>query len=157
MKKNESEILSEVYAYLKLIGDNYIKKLPEDKYRIIVEEKDDKYNPQYTLEDFNDNCKTKEETRYIILLFYLEYWCESEEIKKCIVAKLNENERKLNDKYDPFRNKRKKDETSNTDEISNQNKERDKVKTSSTEKNMIKYKESFISKIKKFLKIKKKR
>ena len=43
-----------------------------------------------------------------ILLFYLDYWCESEEIKKYIVAKLNENERKLNEKYDPFRKRRKR-------------------------------------------------
>ena len=91
------------------------------------------------------------------MLFYLDYWCESEEIKKYIVAKLNENERKLNEKYDPFRSKKKIDKTSDIEEISNQNKERDKVKPSSTEKNMIRYKESYISKIKKFLKIKKKR
>ena len=137
MNKIKSKVFSEVYAYLRLMGNDYIKKLPKDKYETILEMKDDNYNPQYSMDDFNDNQKTEEQTRYMILLFYLDYWCESEDIRQNIIKKLNENERKLNEKYDPFKNKTKKYETQN-------------IESNNVE--LIKYKESFISKIKKFLK-----
>ena len=68
----------------------------------IVKMKDDNYNPQYSYEDFNEE-KTSEATRYIILYFYINYWCESEEIKKKLIKKLDENDRKLNEKYNPFK------------------------------------------------------
>ena len=102
MVKIDSRSYSQIYSYLNLLGEDYINKMPKDKYLRIVEMKDDEYNPKYSLEDFNDE-KTSEATRYIILYFYLNYWCESEEIKKKIINKLDENDKRLNEKYSPFK------------------------------------------------------
>ena len=102
MEKIDSRSYSQIYSYLNLLGKEYINKIPNDKYLQIVKMKDDDYNPSYSVEDFNKE-NTSETTRYMILYFYINYWCESEEIKKRIINKLDENEKKLNEKYNPFK------------------------------------------------------
>ena len=124
MVKIDSRSYSQIYSYLNLLGKEYINKIPNDKYLKIVNMKDDDYDPKYSFEDFNGE-KTSEATRYIILYFYINYWCESEEIKKEIIKKLDENDKKLNEKYNPFKNiESKRTSNLNTNSDNENNKER---------------------------------
>ena len=148
MSKIDARTFSEVYSYINLMGKEYIEKIPEETYKMIIEMKDNNYNPEYTLKDFNDNNKTNEKTRYIILQFYMEYWCESEEIKKKIIEKLNENEKKLMEQYNPFKNKEQ--ERSKTDKEQKSKQEYG----INNNKSLMKYKESIFIKIIKFIKTK---
>ena len=70
---------------------------------LIKEEKLDSYNPKYDLSLPLEEQNIKEETIDMIALFYLNYWCESEDEKKAFRKVLQENEEmyqeQLNRKY----------------------------------------------------------
>ena len=70
---------------------------------LIKEEKLDSYNPKYDLRLPLEEQNIKEETIDMIALFYLNYWCESEDEKKEFRKVLQENEdmyqKQLNEKY----------------------------------------------------------
>lgn len=106
------EIYSEVYEILILLGDRFIDRLPNKLFDLIKKEKLDSYNPQYDLNLPLEGQKIKEETIDMIALFYLNYWCESEEEKKELNEIFQQNEEKyqkeLKEKYNPdnlFKNK----------------------------------------------------
>lgn len=97
---------SEVYSFLNMLGYDYIIKLPEKEWQLILNKKNENYNPEYELSDFNEDKKMSNEAKYIILNYQLKYFSnlenENEEIKKI----LEENDKKIKEKYDVFKNER---------------------------------------------------
>lgn len=117
------EIYSEVYGILILLGDRFINKLPKELFNLIKREKLDSYNPQYDLNLPLEEQNIKEESIDMIALFYLNYWCESEDEKKELKQILQENEeryqKELRETYNPDNLLKKKEiekqETKETD------------------------------------------
>ena len=97
---------SEVYSFLNMLGYDYIIKLPEKEWQLILNKKNENYNLEYELSDFNEDKKMSNEAKYIILNYQLKYFSnlenENEEIKKI----LEENDKKIKEKYDEFKNER---------------------------------------------------
>ena len=90
--------------------------------------------------------KLQEETKGLIAMICLNYWCETEEQKKIFIKKLNENEKKYQEeqrkKYNPddiFKN-----QTISTEPIQNE--------PVVTETALLEYKETIFDKIKKRIK-----
>lgn len=113
MDTKTKEIYSEVYEILILLGDRFINELPNELFELIKKEKLDSYNPIYDLNTSLEEQNIKKESIAMIALFYLNYWCESEEEKNELKKKFQENEDKyqkeLREKYNPdnlFKNKR---------------------------------------------------
>lgn len=88
----ESNVYSEIYSFIRVLGKYYINKLPQEEYKKIYKNRNKEYNPQFVLSDFNNN-KMLFKTNVIIFYYHVKYWCDTDEeknlIKKII---LNKNE-----------------------------------------------------------------
>lgn len=139
MKVNTKEIYSEVYSILNLLGEEYIKKLPISLFNMIKEERNEEYNPEYDFETNLEEMNIKKESLSIIALFYLNYWCDSEEDKEELKELFKVNEEKyqieLNEKYNTDNLFKKEKRTKNEEE------------PIITEVSIIKDKESFLKRI----------
>ena len=142
MDINIQETYSEVYCILNMLGENYIKRLPNSLYKIIRDSKSLTYNPQYSKEKSLNEQNIKRESLSMIALFHLNYWCNSNEEKEQLKQLFKNNEEKhqaeIREKYNPdnlFKNKHK--------EI---NKEIEKE----NETAIVQYHESILTKIKKW-------
>ena len=123
MNKNVSQIYSEVYQILNLLGDEYISKLPNKLSTMLKEKRDLNYNPEYTDEIPIYEQNVKKETMAIIVLLYLNYWCKDENEKQVVKNILQKNEEEyqanLREKYNPdkiFENNLSKNEETNPKE-----------------------------------------
>ena len=123
MNKNVSQIYSEVYQILNLLGDEYISKLPNKLSTMLKEKRDLNYNPEYTDEIPIYEQNVKKETMAIIVLLYLNYWCKDENEKQVVKNILQKNEEEyqanLREKYNPdkiFENNLSKNEETNSKE-----------------------------------------
>ena len=123
MNKNVSQIYSEVYQILNLLGDEYISKLPNKLSIMLKEKRDLNYNPEYTDEIPIYEQNVKKETMAIIVLLYLNYWCKDENEKQVVKNILQKNEEEyqanLREKYNPdkiFENNLSKNEETNSKE-----------------------------------------
>ena len=99
------EIYSEVYSLLKLLGENYIKKLPVDLFEMIGEERNKNYNPRYNWQISLEKQKIKKETLSMIALLHINYWCNSDKEKSELQEIFKTNEEKyqeeIREKYNP--------------------------------------------------------
>ena len=105
MNIKTKEIYSEVYQVLKLLGNEYIDKLPKSLFNMLREKRNINYEPKYT-EDLPLNKQNiKKETLSIIALLHLNYWCENENEKNELkqIFKNNEDnyQNELREKYNP--------------------------------------------------------
>ena len=115
MKVETKEIYSEVYQILNLLGTEYTEKLPATLMSMLKEKRAINYNPQYTEQNI------RKETMAIIVLLYLNYWCEDENEVAEINNILKNNEEKyqleLRERYNPDNIfKKQKQETKNVEE-----------------------------------------
>ena len=131
---------SEVYEIINLMSYDLRSKIPSKFINLIMAQKDEKYIPKIARDIPLEEQNLREETISILAYLKLNCFCDNEE-KKQFVKMLNENERKyqkeLRDKYNPnnlFVNKETKVEA---------------IEKSVT---MVEYKESFLTKIKKWFK-----
>ena len=142
---DNKEAYSEILAFLDIIDEQYVNRIPNKLIELFEREKSIEYNPKYTLEIPIEQQNLKKETLDLIALLYLNYWYDSEEDKAEIEKIYSENAKKreeeLREKYNPdniFKQKQK------------ENIEKEEV-------SMIEYKESFfkklLNKIKRILKI----
>ena len=94
LEERMPEILSEVYAVLVALGDEYIKKLPPDVWEDIIRLKDNTYNPYVDEDVFLHEQKLlhMDDTITFIGMLKLDYWCETEEEKQELLAIMEENE-----------------------------------------------------------------
>ena len=105
MNVQTKEIYSEVYSILNLLGEEYIKKLPENLFNMIKEEKLDSYSPNYTLSLDSLNKNVKKDTLAMISLFHLKYWCDSEDekqkLRKLFKSNDDKHQEELRKNYNP--------------------------------------------------------
>ena len=105
MNVKNKEIYSEVYQVLNMLGNEYIDKLPISLINMLREKREVNYNPEYTDEIPLNEQNIKKETMAIIVLLYLNYWCEDENEKSEVKHILKNNEEKyqleLRKKYNP--------------------------------------------------------
>ena len=103
MNIKTKEIYSEVYQILNLLGNEYIDKLPTSLINMLREKRETNYNPVYIDDIPLNEQNIRKETMSIIVLLYLNYWCEddNEILKVKNILKKNENEyqENLREKY----------------------------------------------------------
>ena len=112
MNVGTKEVYSEVYSVLNMLGENYIKKLPTELFKIIREEKNNEYNPIYNGDVSLSEQKIDRKSLSMIALFHINYWCETEdekiELRKIFKENQQKHEKYLREKYNPdnlFKNK----------------------------------------------------
>lgn len=135
---NKKIAYSEVYAFLNLLGEDYINKISPNVYKAI-EQKRDNENP-ISIEMINGeiNYDFSREALSLIAALNLQYFCESEEEKTKYINEYKKNSEILQ-KY----NKQKYEDGLENLRKDNENKEQAKDK----EVEMVVYKESFLKKI----------
>lgn len=84
------ETYSELYSILNMMGEDYIKKLPENIYARIENERDLEYNPVYVKDVELEKQNVSEEALASISYFNLNFWSETIE-EKAILSKLFAN------------------------------------------------------------------
>lgn len=93
---------TEVNEILKMLPKEYVQKVPIKLRDMFEKTRINDYKV-----DLNPNKSIKEqnvvyETRVILTILKLNYWCESEEEKRRLKEKLINNNKKLQEKYDMF-------------------------------------------------------
>lgn len=121
MNVKTKEIYSEVYQILNLLGTEYTEKLPAKLMNMLKEKRAINYNLQYIEELPLNEQNIRKETMAIIVLLYLNYWCEDENEVAEINNILKNNEEKyqleLRERYNPDNIfKKQKQETKNVEE-----------------------------------------
>lgn len=132
----ESNMYSEVYSFLKLLGEEYINKIPKKLFEYIKKERDEGFTIDIN-KDINEQISQK--SIVFIALLNLDYWADENERQKLIsLYKQNEiNEEILKkQKYNP----------DNLFKRNNYIKE-----VTNPKKDIIEYKQSFIISIKKII------
>ena len=131
---------TEIKCLLKYFPINYIKKLPTKLLEMIYKNSDDKYNIEVDLKKDLKNQHISKKAKDMLAVLTYNYW-SSENEKKDIIERLNENENtyqeKLREKYNPdsiFKDRERKAEA-----VENSNA-------------MLEYKESIFTKIKNWFK-----
>lgn len=150
------EMYSEVYGVIKALGKEYIKKLPKTVLKVIIENREENYNPKYNMSISLKKQDVNRKTLAMIALLHYNYWCDTEEDRQKLKTILENNEEKRqkemrekysNDKIFNNRNIKKEEEKEegNIDQIEVKN----EVLLDS---NIVEYKQSFFSKIVKKIK-----
>ena len=100
-----SNAMAEVLHYLKGIRQEDIDKIPKKLIEFFKDNSSKDYECKFDYNKPLKELKLQEETKGLIAMICLNYWCETEEQKKNFIAKLNENEKKyqeeLREKYNP--------------------------------------------------------
>lgn len=143
----EKESFIEVLEILKYMDKSLVEKVPKKLISVFEEngskEYEFKLNPNISLKENN----LKEETLTLLAILNLNYWCESEELKKELLAKYAENERKyqeeLRQKYNPDDIFKKKTVNKEIVEEKHEEVEHEEIEQVA----LVEYKESIIKKI----------
>ena len=88
------EMYSEVHSILKILGKEYMEKLPKTILKIIIESREENYNPKYDLSIPLKNQDINRKSIAMITLLHYNYWCETQEEKSKLKKMLEENEEK---------------------------------------------------------------
>lgn len=142
MSETMAKAYSEVYTILNFIDQYYVNKISEKFIEFIYNQKDDNYIPNIDMSIPLEEQELLEDTINILAIIQYNYWCENEKEKQELIAILNKNEEKYQQKLS---------EKFSTDKIFQKN-------TTEIESNeMVVYKENFIqriiNKLKKWFKI----
>ena len=143
------EMYSEVYGVIKVLGKEYIRKLPKTVLKVIIENREENYNPKYNMSISLKKQDVNRKTLAMIALLHYNYWCDTEEDRQKLKTILENNEEKHQKE---IREKYSNDKIFNN---SNIKKEEEKENIKETEiknevlldSNIVKYKQSFFSKI----------
>ena len=105
MTNETKEIYSEVYQVLNLLGDEYINRLPKSLVNMLNEKRKLDYNPEYTDDVSLSKQNIRKKSLAIIVLLYLNYWCENEnevlEAKQILLDNEEKYQKELREKYNP--------------------------------------------------------
>ena len=119
-----SKAMAETLHYLKGISQNDIKKIPNKFIQFLKENALQNYECNFDYTKPLKDLKLLDETRGLISMICLNYWCESEEQKHNFIKHLNENEiryqEELREKYNVDEIFKKK-EIAETIELINKN------------------------------------
>ncbi len=148
MNLETKKIFSEVYQVINLLGNEYMSKLPSSLFNMLKEKRDVNYIPQYSEDILLNKQNIRKETISIIVLLYINYWCENEneelELKQILKSNETEFQTKLKEKY-------------NSDNIFSKSSQNQKITENNIENltSIIPYKEpifnKIINKIKKYI------
>lgn len=83
---------AETLYYLKGINQDDINKIPKLFMNFLRENADAKYECKFDYDKPLDELELTAETKGMIAMICLNYWCDTEENKKIFVKHLNENE-----------------------------------------------------------------
>lgn len=81
MDENERKMYSEVYSILQLLENKYIEMLPKKLYKIIDDNRDKKYKPNYDGSADLENQNISKEAKAFLILISLKYWMKDEKEK----------------------------------------------------------------------------
>ena len=145
------EMYSEVYGVIKALGKEYIKKLPKTVLKVIIENREENYNPKYNIAISLKELDVNRKTLAMIALLHYNYWCDTEEDRQKLKTILENNEEKrqkeMREKYSNdkiFNNRNIKKEEEKEEENIDQIEVKNEVLLDS---NIVEYKQSFFSKI----------
>lgn len=145
------EMYSEVYGVIKALGKEYIKKLPKTVLKVIIENREENYNPKYNIAISLKEQDVNRKTLAMIALLHYNYWCDTEEDRQKLKTILENNEEKrqkeMREKYSNdkiFNNRNIKKEEEKEEGNIYQTKAKNEVLLDS---NIVEYKQSFFSKI----------
>lgn len=91
---------SEVYGVLTMLGTSFIAKLPQKLYHLVERQRAKDYTPSYDVTIALEKQNISQQALAMIMLFHLNYWCDTEEDKKALRAILDKNEKEVHEKYD---------------------------------------------------------
>ena len=118
--------MAETLHYLKGISQEDIKKIPNKFMEFLKLNSSKDYNCSFDYSNPLNELELKDETRGLIAMICLNYWCETEEQKNNFIKHLNQNEiryqEELRKKYD-IDNIFKNNETISNDGIAKEDKE----------------------------------
>lgn len=105
----KEKIFSEVYWFINNMGEEYINKLPKKCYKLIKENADENISLDCDdISSINEKNFSKEALSMIVLL-YLNYWCDNENDKIELRDILKQNQREKEEKFaysELFKNKK---------------------------------------------------
>ena len=104
----QSRIYSEIYEFLKIMGEDYINKIPQELYYRISENKDENYILKYKKDIPIYEQELDKKTVALLCMLHYNYWCESEEEKKQIEKILKYNQKLKTENYNKYRDRFKK-------------------------------------------------
>lgn len=96
---NTSRAYSEVYEFIKVLGNEYKNKLPSEVYLIIQDYRDKNYNPVYEINQNIDSNIFSKEAISLICALNLQYWCEDEREKERLKNVYIKNQKIEDEKY----------------------------------------------------------
>ena len=115
--ENNKIAYAEVYEILDLMDKKYIDKIPGKLVKMFREEKNSQYKPIVDIEKPLYEQNLQRETKVLLAILYVNYWCEDEQEKDSLLKSFAENEKlkeqEVREKYNPdniFNNKYNKDE-----------------------------------------------
>lgn len=85
-------VLSEVYATVTAMGEQYIKRIPKDVWAKIIAHKNDDYTPYVDENKRLSQQGLAEDTITFIAMLYRDYWCDTEEERRSLLALFAKNE-----------------------------------------------------------------
>lgn len=100
-----TQIYTEVYSILELLGKQYINKIPKSLYNMIQSNVIDVNNLKYkSLKEINKN-NIHKESLSMIALIHSNYWCESQEekdnLESIFINNFVKNENEKREKFNP--------------------------------------------------------
>lgn len=116
--KRMDKAYTEVYLFLDLLGDEYIKRIPKRIYDVIENYRDITYTP-----DIQNGNSLSKEAITIIAALNLQYWCndpnEKQELKKIYIENTQKEKEKIETKvdYSTIFNNNKSEEPVNEESI----------------------------------------
>jgi len=104
----QSKIYSEVYELLRIMGEDYINKIPQGLYSKISENRDKNYITKYNKDLPIYEQELDKNTIAFLCMLHYNYWCESDNEKKQIEKILNYNQNLKIIKYNQYSERFKK-------------------------------------------------
>lgn len=88
------EVCTELYTIIKYMPKEYQNKIPINIIDFFEKNKSNNYIVNINPNNIFDKSNIKKETLAIIAMLNIKYWCPNENLKKQIIKKYNENEKK---------------------------------------------------------------
>lgn len=93
--EEKTKVYSEIYIILNMLDKKYIEKLPIKLKNLINTQKSDVYISTNKISNPLSKYELQKETLAMLAIFYVNYWCESENEKEELENKFYNNEVKL--------------------------------------------------------------
>ena len=86
------DVLSEVYAVVVAMGEQWVRRIPEDVWQDIIAKKNNDYEPKIDRKKALDEQGLAKDTITFISLLHSEFWCDSEEERARLLAIFDRNQ-----------------------------------------------------------------